>query len=834
MNGEPSVEAIFAEVVALESDDARRAALDRLCRGRGEVRAEVESLLAADAGAAGFLNRPAIEALDGPATQREAAESAALSVRECMEQLDRGAAPELAAGPGAVSPHQSSEYARRIALALLARSHTSEAGSAPGPAPGPAPAIPGFRITGALGSGGLGTVFEAVDERLNRPVAIKVLREGDGAARHGAILREARQAAALQDPAIVTIHSVIEDGPNPAIVMERVDGYPIDAALSALSFHQRAGVLREVCRALAVAHTAGVVHRDLKPDNVLVTPDLRPKILDFGLAVAALNEPGAPGQFEGSPLYASPEQAAGLAVGPASDVFSFGSLMFRILTGRPPFSGNSTGEVLESVCCSTPPFPRDIVTHVPQDLQAICLACLSLAPENRPTAAVLVEELGRFLAGEPVRLRPALYGDILQRRLSEHSTEAESWARQGMITRPDADRLQEMHRRLLAEEDHWIIDAPRITPVQTVLYTSSWLVVVTSVLLVWLVRDELASFGRWSLPMLGTLCLLGVGLVAHRRRDALASASFLAATILSILPTTVSILAELHWFAPPPADVDQLFGTVFTNQQVLAASLAAFALSVVALARLRVTGFAWTTAALGTFSFLSLLMVWNWLALRPEIQALWCLPLVLVEGVAIVFEKRGRVRWAPPFDLVALVALVGSLDAIANSGPTLGMLGVREVEIGYWQHDRLQALSFALNGVAFLALMLLTERARNADLRRISRTMELVALPHILLPIYFNAAGHKDEPSVWTDVALYLVAAAILLILGPWRSRWRLLVAGLGGAAFGCHLLIALDLVPAKTFVLALGAVALAVALGAYVHVMRAPQTSAPPRRDAR
>lgn len=816
----PALDAIFAEVVALDSAQARREALDRLCGGRPEIRIEVESLLDAHERSRGFLDRPAIDTLPGAPAAQPASPSAPISVQAGLQHLESGEA----AG-GVLPPHQRTEYASRLALALLSRSQ-SQAGGAAAPPPSGPPTIPGFRVLRTLGSGGLGTVYEAFDDKLNRTVAIKVLHADDGEPRHRAILREARQAAALKDPAIVTIHTVIEDGASPAIVMERVDGYPIDAALSALSFHQRAGVLREVCRALASAHAAGIVHRDLKPDNVLVTPDLRPKILDFGLAVGAGLEPRSCGDFEGSPLYASPEQAAGLPVGPASDVFSFGSLMFRVLTGRPPFSGNTTREVLESVCCTTPPFPRDIVTQVPQDLQAICLACLSFAAEDRPSAQTLAEEFGRFLAGEPVRLRPALYSDILQRRLSEQSTEVESWARQGMITRPDADRLQELHRRLLAEEDHWIIDAPRISAVQTVVYTSSWLVVVSSLLLVWLVRDELSSLARWGLPLFSTCCLFGAGLLAHRRRDALVSASFLAAVILSIAPTVASILAELRWLAPAPPHVQQLFGEVFTNAQVLAASLAALALSVFALARMRFTGFAWTTAALGTFSYLAALMVGNWLAQDPDMQALCCLPLVTAEGVAISFEKRGRARWALPFDLVALVALVASLDVIAQDGPTLKFLGLDVTSEGYFTRDRHVAFSFALNGALFLTLMLLTENARNADLRRISRTMELIALPHLLVPLYVNATGHQGDANLWTDVSLYLAAAIALLVLAPWRSRWRLLVGGLGGIAFGCHLLIALDLVPAKTFVVALGTIALAAALGAYLYVMRTPRAA--------
>jgi hypothetical protein len=274
-----------------------------------------------------------------------------------------------------------------------------------------------------------------------------------------------------------------------------------------------------VARTLAVAHARGLVHRDLKPDNVLVGPDMRPRILDFGLALLPEENPAPSGMFAGTPLYASPEQAAGKPLGPLSDVFSFGSMMFKILTGRPPFAGTTVKEVMSALGKDSPPFPREVALGVPEDLQAICVACLAREPEDRPTAAEVALELGRFLIGEPVRLRPKLYDDLLRQSISQYSSQAWAWQSQDIISREERDALEGMHRRLLAEEDHWIIDARRVTLLQTILCGGTWLAVVATILIVWLLRDELGAPLRWLLPMTFTLALLAAGCTAWRRRQ---------------------------------------------------------------------------------------------------------------------------------------------------------------------------------------------------------------------------------------------------------------------------------------------------------------------------
>jgi hypothetical protein len=433
-------------------------------------------------------------------------------------------------------------------------------------------------------------------------------------------------------------------------------------------------------------------------------------------------------------------------------------------------------------------------------------------------------ELGRYLAGEPVRLRPALYTDILRRRLSEYAHEVVKWRHQGMISQDEADRMEAVHRRILAEEDHWIVDARRITMAQTALYTGTWLVVVAAVLLVWLVRNDMPPVLRWSCPLAATGSLLGMGLLAERRRESLAAAAFLAGAVLSIAPTTAALLSELRVFAQANPGVTQLLPHVFTNEQVLAAFAAAAALSGLALARLKMTGFAWTLALLGTVTYLAVLMLFNWLNWETHIAAMWCLPLVAMEVAALGFERFQRIRWALPFHLVALGALIVALDVMATSGRTLSMLGFAAGEGGFLDPKRLETFSLALNGSVFLGLMLLVERARSLDLRRIGRWLEVIAIPHWLMPLYFSATNHRDDRSVLADVGFYIGAVCILLLLGSWRGRWRLLLGAMGGVALGCHLLVDLDLVPARLFVVSIGLIGLLLAIGTYLYLRLAPR----------
>jgi serine/threonine protein kinase len=825
-----TVENAFNRALELPAGTARDEIVAKQCAGDPALRQEVESLLRAYDEAGDFLLTRAEQkarqvAPDADASpQRTAALNAAAHAGFFLRDADAGADKRVESYLATLPEEIRRETRERIEAGLRVRQlrpGTPAPSGLPAEAP---PSLPGYRLDRKLGEGSLGVVYAAHDEKLNRRVAIKVLRRRADALVGRRVLDEARKAAALGDPAIVTIFSVLDESDPPAIVMELVEGFPLDRFAAQLNFEQKARLLREVARGLAVAHERGLIHRDLKPDNVIVGPDLRPRLLDFGLALS-LEEAGRPaGGFEGTPLYASPEQVRGRPLTAASDVFSLGSLMFKVLTGRAPFAGETAEQVFAAIATTAPPFLREVAVGVPEDLQAVCLACLAWDPADRPTASEIALELGRFLVGEPVRLKPKLYDDLLRRSISEYSGQARAWESQSIISREERDALETVHRRLLADEDHWIIDARRITPLQTILSGATWLAVVATVLTVWMLRNELGPTWRWVLPAYFTLTLLAAGRIARRDREPLAAATFLAGAALAIAPCTLALLAELHVFAAPAANVKQLFPETFTNQQVLAAALTALAVSAFGLGRLKMTGFAWTTATLASASYLSLLLCLNWLEKKPEIQALWCLPLAAMEPVALALERKGRVRWTLPFHLVALLALVVGLDVIALNGPTLKLLGVDGARWPYFDSQRLHAFSVALNGLLFLGLMLFTERSASLDLRRASKLLEALAIVHTLSALFVNAMGHRSDAHVRVDVWLYLAAALLFMVLAPFRSRWRLLVGGLAGCALGSYLLVELGIVDRKPFIIGLGFAGLLAALGTFAYVRRRAQ----------
>lgn len=658
------------------------------------------------------------------------------------------------------------------------------------------PRIPGFRVEKRLGEGGLGAVYGAWDLNLERMVALKVLKHGTSDSVRGRVIAEARKSAALQNASIATVYSVSEEGDAPAIVMEYVEGFTLDKVAAPLTYHQKAKLLLAVIKALAVAHGKGVIHRDLKPDNILVTPMLEPKIVDFGLAISVHAE-RQHSEFEGTPCYASPEQAVGSSLTPSSDIFSFGSVMFEVLTGQAPFFGASAQDILDNIQTADPPFPRTLKADVPEDLQLICLSCMTREAEKRPSADEVAADLSRYLAGEPARLRPASYGDILHRHISSHMGEIAEWKQQGMVSKTEGDRLSAVYRRILADEDHWIIDARRLSLPQTLLYSGTWAAVVGIVLLVWLGRSELSSVQRWLLPCVGWMCLLAAGWWAHKRKDVLASASFLAGAILATVPALLAILSEASWLASRPKGISQLLPPPYSNHQLALASLAALTFSALAHWFIRLTAFAWTTAFTSTATFLSVLIVFGWLDEPPEDKALWCLPLLLAELCAQRFEKVRQFRWALPFHLIALLTLVLAFDVMAFAGPTLQMIGLES----WFKEPSLIPFSLAANGVLMFVLMIFMETSSSLDLRRGSSLLEILVPIHLLGPLYWNAQLQKG----WPDVSLYIVCVLLLLAMAPWRSRGRFLIAGFLGVAFGSYLLIDLDFVPRAGFPIVLG-----------------------------
>jgi serine/threonine-protein kinase len=226
-------------------------------------------------------------------------------------------------------------------------------------------------------------------------------------------MREARAVAALEHPNIVQIHDVSELDGRPYFTMEFVDGGSLAQKLARVpqAAAQAAALVVTLAEAVHAAHRSGIVHRDLKPGNVLLTKDGTPKISDFGLARRFESDESMTltGVRVGTPSYMSPEQAGGKpsAVGPATDIYSLGAILYEMLTGRPPFHADTATETQRQVIAEEPAAPSRLNSKVPRDLETICLKCLHKDPERRySTSAALADDLRRFLKGEPILARP--------------------------------------------------------------------------------------------------------------------------------------------------------------------------------------------------------------------------------------------------------------------------------------------------------------------------------------------------------------------------------------------------------------------------------------------
>jgi len=273
------------------------------------------------------------------------------------------------------------------------------------------PSLPGYEIATELGRGGMGVVYAAHHTALNRRVALKVIRGFAGREEVARFRAEAEAVARLQHPSIVQIYEVGEHAGLPYLSLEFVEGGTLGARLRAAPLEARAAaaLVAALARAVQHAHLRGVVHRDLKPGNILLTVEHSPKIGDFGLAKLA-DDPGRSrsGQIVGTPAYMAPEQASGRGdlVGPPADVWALGAILYECLTKRPPFLGTSSAETVHKVLHTEPAPPARLKDGVPRDLETICLKCLRKEPEARyHTAGDLADDLDRFLEGKPILAR---------------------------------------------------------------------------------------------------------------------------------------------------------------------------------------------------------------------------------------------------------------------------------------------------------------------------------------------------------------------------------------------------------------------------------------------
>ncbi len=359
MDNRSPAEVVFISALDKTAPGERAAYLDEACAGNETLRVRVEALLTAHAHAGRFLERPVAEV-----------ESATVLGTLATDPTD---------------------------LSFLAAS--SE--------PGALGRLDHYEVLEVVGKGGMGIVLRARDTKLERIVAIKVLAApfaASGSARQR-FAREARAAAAVRDEHVIDIHAVRDDAPVPYLVMEFVDGCSLEARLRSAGALEVKEVLRigmQIASGLAAAHKQGLVHRDIKPANILLENGVqRVKLTDFGLARAAddarLTQSGV---IAGTPLYMAPEQAAGEPIDARADLFSLGSVLYEMCTGRPAFRAPNTVAVIRRVCDAAPGPVRAISPDIPEPLCQLIERLHAKKPADRPASATEVADLmAGLLAG---------------------------------------------------------------------------------------------------------------------------------------------------------------------------------------------------------------------------------------------------------------------------------------------------------------------------------------------------------------------------------------------------------------------------------------------------
>lgn len=626
-----------------------------------------------------------------------------------------------------------------------------------------------YEILETLGHGSYGIVYKARDLRLERLVAIKCLAARVAPERVNDMLQEARTLARVSHPGIAAVYAICPKPELPFIVMELVEGRPITEALRNAPLPEQLKVFTQVLQAVAELHRRGVVHRDLKPDNILVDGSGNVKLVDLGIAHAA-DLPGLDwaNRAEGTPAYLSPEQSFGRPARPSADVFSLGVILFELLTQQRPFTGATEAQIIIAIRQMDPPLPRSLRQEIPGALQAICLTAMEKDPAHRySSAGEFLLDLERFLRGEAIAANPTLLVSALDHGIERHITDLQRWRGDRLISTREYDYLLSRYDRLRQREEFWLLDSRRISFSQVLLHLGVWACVISAFLMLAFPWPHL----RTSRLLLAWMLLPGMlyaGCHLWRKRTfRVASVLLIGAAILCPLALATG-LVQYHVLEGTGAG--ELLPGIVGNRQLLVSTLGGMAMSLALWCYTRtaafslVSGLMTIAVATAVFGLLGLRAQLD--AHRIDIVAGWYLGIgAALFGAGMIWDLQRRIRaFALPLYVIGLAVVLIALTLIAGLGPTPHWLGWAPLAQGEELMRQIQ-YSFAANGMLYLLSGIFANRsAQSALLRRIGTILFWLAPSHVLIPVLRLEDQWPLWGSTWTAPELLLPVGALAFI----------------------------------------------------------------------
>ncbi|MGB7760640.1 MAG: serine/threonine-protein kinase [Bryobacteraceae bacterium] len=681
--------------------------------------------------------------------------------------------------------------------------------------------LSGHKIVAGIGSGGMGRVLLAIDEALGRKVAIKTLapRYAGNPVLHARFMAEARAMARLAHPNIVRIYNLGPAEEPPHFVMEFLEGAPLTKAAARLTFEQKAELMHKVVLAVEFLHQGGMLHRDLKPANILVGADLEPKLLDFGLALdlGPHERLSRIGEMAGTPEYFSPEQAGGAEkLDARSDVFSLGAVLYELLTGAPPFRGETVAELLRRIREDEPALPRRQEPQIPKGLQDICLKALEKDPAQRyGSAREMADDLRRYLAGEAVLAEPAAYARLIAGKVGDHLRDLESWRRDQVLSDSEYEGIRKRYERLLEREDAWIMEARRLTLPQVSLYLGAWILAVGAALLTFFRYRALAGAPAAMVAWAAAVPMAWIGIRTWKRGYHRVAIAYLLAFAV-VLPVSMLVTMEeaglFDWLTRGSANLE-LFHRLGVDKQATNAQLwwaLAAGLPVCWWLRrfTRAPVFSLMFSSMGALLCLATLLrmgLLDWVDNDPGrvyFHLIPCAALFMAAGFGL--ERLGRPDDSRYFYPFAVAFTWAALSGVATfHEPYAKWLQATAP----WTRGQIEYL-FIANAAIYFVLDRICDRLSSAQVHMVGRAFRFVIPGHVmtsllLLGIYANS--HTEQrvfewllPAVacvfvfWSiprQMKNFLASGLLFFAIGvfrlqqnvfPDRAGWPILLLGCG------------------------------------------------------